>query len=57
MTYCPAVVRAARGIVVVEEAVANLDGKFAMPLHRIARIDRKIKNRVLDLGNIDERIP
>ena len=50
ITYWPGVdLGVARRIVVVEKGIAGLDRELAVPFHRVARVDRQIEQRVLDL--------
>jgi hypothetical protein len=46
-----------RRIGFIERGVAGFDRQPAMGLHGVARIDRHVEQRVLELGDVDERIP
>ena len=46
-----------RRVGVVELGVAGLDGELAVAVHRVARIDREVQQRVLDLDRVDEGVP
>jgi len=43
------------GKVVVEDGVAGLDGEFAAVHHRVAGVERKIADGVLELAWVDQR--
>src|ERR1700733_2512790 len=44
-------------ILVVEGGVAGLGSQPAFTVHRVAGVDRKVQNRILELIRIDEAIP
>ena len=45
------------GVVIVEEGISGLDGELALTIHRVARVDRQVEQRILDLHRVDERVP
>ncbi len=45
------------GIIVVEMGIAEFDGQLALAVHRIARVDCEVQQRIFDLGGIDEGVP
>ena len=44
-------------ILVVEEGIAGFDRQPAFAVHRVAGVDRKVQNRILQLIRVDEAIP
>ncbi len=44
-------------IFVVEEGIARLDRQPAFTIHRVAGVDRKVRNRIFQLIRVDEAIP